>query len=147
MGLFETRNLDQLESQYRDQLETLDRMKTQADVLSEIQAELSGLRKDEQDLLYGSVEYQNSKTLYETGFLQFISNKFSAEYVATSSGHEAAVGLLKSIRDAKTRIAAEAQARTDKINRVLELLDSDPALRKRYDELTTGGHQSKKRGK
>lgn len=141
MGIFENDRLDQLQSQYRDQIDTIDRMK---DVMAEIQTELGGLRKDELDILYSSPEYQASKGTYEAGFLQFISNKFSAEYIATPAGHSAAEGLLKSIRGAKERMAAEAKARTDKINKVLELLDSDPALRKRYDELTCSPKKPKK---
>ena len=44
----------------------------------------------------------------------------------------------KVIKNSKDKIAYQTKVKNDKINRVLEMLESDPEMRKRYDELTTG---------
>ena len=142
---FQNQNLDQLQNQYQQQLDTLNRMRAaQTDILSEINKELSTLDKDEQGMLYESPEYIMSKNLYESAFLQFISNKFSAEFVSSPEGREAAMNLLKVIKTSKDKIAYQTKVKNDKINRVLEMLESDPEMRKRYDELTTSSGETKK---
>jgi len=136
---FQNQNIDQLQSQYQAQLETLNRMKaaqTQSNILDEINKELSSLDKEEQMVLYESQEYLAAKGIYESAFLQFISNKFSGEYINTPEGREAAMGLLKTIKTSKDRIAVQTRQKNEKINKVLEMLESDPEMRRRYDELT-----------
>jgi hypothetical protein len=136
---FQNQNLDQLQNQYQQQLDTLNRMRAaQTDVLSEINKELASLDKEELGMLYESHEYMMSKNLYESAFLQFISNKFSSEFVGSPEGKEAAINLLKVIKNSKDKIAYQTKVKNDKINRVLEMLENDPEMRKRYDELTTG---------
>lgn len=136
---FQNQNIDQLQSQYQAQLETLNRMKAaqaQSNILDEINKELSSLDKEEQIVLYESQEYLAAKGIYESAFLQFISNKFSGEYINTPEGREAAMGLLKTIKTSKDRIAIQTRQKNEKINKVLEMLESDPEMRRRYDELT-----------
>lgn len=136
---FQNQNIDQLQSQYQAQLETLNRMKAaqaQSNILDEINKELSSLDKEEQMVLYESQEYLAAKGIYESAFLQFISNKFSGEYINTPEGREAAMGLLKTIKTSKDRIAVQTRQKNEKINKVLEMLESDPEMRRRYDELT-----------
>ena len=136
---FQNQNIDQLQSQYQAQLETLNRMKAaqaQNNVLDEINKELGTLDKEELQFLYESQEYLAAKSIYESAFLQFISNKFSTEYINTPEGKEAAMGLLKTIRSSKERIAIQTRQKNEKINKMLEMLESDPEMRKRYDELT-----------
>jgi hypothetical protein len=135
---FQNQNIDQLQSQYQAQLETLNRMKAaqaQNNILDEINKELSSLGKEEQLMLYESQEYLAAKGIYESAFLQFISNKFSSEYINSPEGREAAAGLLKTIKSSKEKIALQARQKNEKINKVLEMLESDPEMRRRYDEL------------
>ena len=140
---FQNQNLDQLQNQYQQQLDALNRIKSaQTDILGEINKELSSLDKEELAMLYESQDYVLSKGLYESAFLQFISNKFSMEFVGSPEGREAAVNLLKVIKNSKDKIAYQAKVKNDKINRVLEMLESDPEMRKRYDELTTGSYNT-----
>jgi hypothetical protein len=87
-------------------------------------------------MLYESQEYLAAKGIYESAFLQFISNKFSSEYINSPEGREAAAGLLKTIKSSKEKIALQARQKNEKINKVLEMLESDPEMRRRYDELT-----------
>lgn len=136
---FQNQNIDQLQSSYQAQLETLNKMKAaqvQNNVLEEINKELSTLTKEEQLVLYETQEYLAAKGIYESAFLQFISNKFSSEYVNSPEGKEAALGLLKTIRSSKERIALQTRQKNEKINKMLEMLESDPEMRRRYDELT-----------
>ena len=136
---FQNQNLDQLQNQYQQQLDALNRIRSaQTDILGEINKELASLDKEEQAMLYDSSDYILSKNLYESAFLQFISNKFSMEFVGSPEGKEAAVNLLKVIKNSKDKIAYQTKVKNDKINRVLEMLESDPEMRKRYDELTLG---------
>ena len=136
---FQTQDLDQLQNQYQQQLDTLNRMRAaqaNSNVLDEINKELGALSKEEQQMLYDSQEYIMAKGIYESTFLQFISNKFSNEYIGSPEGKEAAIGLLKVIKNSKEKIAYQAKIKNDKINKVVELLENDPEMRKRYDELT-----------
>ena len=140
---FQNQNLDQLQNQYQQQLDALNRIRSaQTDILGEINKELSSLDKEELTMLYDSQDYILSKNLYESAFLQFISNKFSSEFVGSPEGREAAANLLKVIKNSKDKIAYQTKVKNDKINRVLEMLESDPEMRKRYDELTTGVYTS-----
>lgn len=43
-------------------------------------------------------EYQMAKSTYEAGFMAFLGNKFSQEYVASPDGKIAADNLLATIR-------------------------------------------------
>ena len=144
VGPFQNQNLDLLQNQYQQQLDTLNRMRAvQTDILSEINRELASLDKEELSMLYESPEYIMSKTLYESAFLQFISNKFSIEFIGSPEGKEAAVNLLKVVKNSKEKIAYQTRVKNEKINRVLEMLENDPEMRKRYDELTFGNNNSK----
>lgn len=136
---FQNQNLDQLQNQYQQQLDALSRIRSaQTDVVAEINKELSTLDKEELAMLYESSDYIMSKNVYESAFIQFISNKFSMEFIGSPEGREAALNLLKVIKNSKDKIAYQTKVKNDKINRVLEMLENDPEMRKRYDELTTG---------
>lgn len=132
---FASQNLDNLSNQYQNQLETLNRMRAAGGgVLEEINRELGGLSKEEQNLLLENQEYLMAKNLYETGLLNFISSKFSYEFVSNPAGKEAALNLLNVIRGSKEKIMYQAKVRDEKINKVLDMLENDPELRKRYEE-------------
>ena len=125
-------NLDQLSNQYQD---VFARMKAASGgVLEEINRELSGLSKEEQALLLENQDYLMAKNLYETSLLNFISSKFSYEFVSSQTGHEAAMNLLNTIKGSKEKISYQAKIRDEKINKVLEMLENDPEMRKRYEE-------------
>lgn len=144
---FQSSQLDQLQNQYQSQLDALNRMRTSdtSNLLGQIGSELGQLSKEDLSILYESPDYQGAKSIYEAGFLQFISNKFAQEYINTSEGREAASNLLKTIKEGKTRIAYQAKVKSEKIEKILELLETDPDLRKRYSELTTDETNSHKR--
>lgn len=130
-----SQNLDQLSNQYQTQLDALNRMKaTSNGVLEEINKELGSLSKEEQKLLLDNQDYLMAKNLYETGLLNFISSKFSCEFVSTQGGKEAAMNLLNVIKGSKEKIMYQAKIRDEKINKVLDMLENDPELRKRYEE-------------
>lgn len=127
-----TQNLDQLSNQYQD---VFNRMKAAScGILEEINKELSGLSKEEQKILMENQDYMMAKNLYETSLLNFISSKFSYEFVSTQSGKEAAMNLLNTIKGSKEKISYQAKMRDEKINKVLDMLENDPELRKRYEE-------------
>lgn len=127
-----SQNLDQLSNQYQD---VFARMKAASGgVLEEINRELAGLSKEEQTLLLENQDYLMAKNLYETSLLNFISSKFSYEFVSSQTGHEAAMNLLNTIRGSREKISYQAKIRDEKINKVLEMLENDPEMRKRYEE-------------
>ena len=130
-----SQNLDQLSNQYQTQLDALNRMKAASNGdLEEINKELGSLSKEEQKLLLDNQDYLMAKNLYETGLLNFISSKFSCEFVSTQGGKEAAMNLLNVIKGSKEKIMYQAKIRDEKINKVLDMLENDPELRKRYEE-------------
>lgn len=130
-----SQNLEQLSNQYQAQLDTLNRMKASGGgVLEEINKELGSLSKEEQKLLLENNDYRMAKNLYETGLLDFISSKFSYEFISTQGGREAAMNLLNTIKGLKEKITYQAKIRDEKINKVLDMLENDPELRKRYEE-------------
>lgn len=130
-----SQNLDQLSERYQSQLDALNRMRSAGGgILEEINKELSSLSKEEQNILLGDNDYKMAKNLYETGLLNFISSKFSYEFVSSQGGHEAALNLLNIIKGSKEKIMYQAKMRDEKINKVLDMLENDPELRKRYEE-------------
>lgn len=144
---FQSQNLDQLQYQYQTQLDALNKIKSanEVNILNEINRELMSLGKEELNSLYETNEYKGAKSIYEAGFLQFISNKFSQEYIQTPEGKEAGQNLLKTIKDSKEKIAYLAKIKSEKIEKMLELLDSDPEIRKRYTELTENQQKKSKK--
>lgn len=125
-------NLDQLSNQYQNQINKI--KLAGYGVLDEINKELNDLSKEEQTLLLENQDYLMAKNLYETSLLNFISSKFSYEFVSTQQGKEASLNLLKTLKNTKEKIQYQAKVRDEKINKVLEMLENDPELRKRYEE-------------
>ena len=101
-------------------------------ILDEINKEVSSLSTDEQNLLSQLQEYQMAKQAYEAGFMSFIGLKFSQEYVQSPDGKIAADNLLSVIKKSKT---SQMKAKEEKVNTLLELMESDPEMKKRFDEL------------
>ena len=80
-------------------------------------------------------QYQMAKQTYEAGFMSFLGTKFSAEYVNSPDGKVAAENLLSTIRKSKEFIQSQIKAKEEKVNTLLELMESDPEMKKRFDEL------------
>lgn len=104
-------------------------------VLDEINREVASLSKDEQLLLSQTAEYKKAKDAYEAGFLMFLGNKFGAEYVLTNEGKMYAGQLLDTIRNSKQKIKQQLQAKEERINKLLQIMESDPQIKKRMDEI------------
>jgi hypothetical protein len=93
-------NYADLQNQYMQQLQAMQQaqqaqQKTQP-ILDEINREVGSLSLDEQKVLATMQEYQMAKSTYEAGFMAFLGNKFSQEYVASPNGKIAADNLLAS---------------------------------------------------
>ena len=104
-------------------------------ILDEINREVGSLSVDEQNVLAKTQEYQMAKQTYEAGFMSFLGTKFSAEYVNSPDGKVAAENLLSTIRKSKEFIQSQIKAKEEKVNTLLELMESDPEMKKRFDEL------------
>lgn len=105
-------------------------------ILDEINREVGSLSVDEQNVLAKTQEYQMAKQTYEAGFMSFLGTKFSAEYVNSPDGKVAAENLLSTIRKSKEFIQSQIKAKEEKVNTLLELMESDPEMKKRFEELT-----------
>lgn len=92
-------------------------------------------KRREQNVLAKTQEYQMAKQTYEAGFMSFLGTKFSAEYVNSPDGKVAAENLLATIRKSKEYIQSQIKAKEEKVNTLLELMESDPEMKKRFDEL------------
>lgn len=124
-------NYTDLQNQYLQQLQVMQQaqqaqQKTQP-ILDEINREVGSLSVDEQNVL--------AKQTYEAGFMAFLGTKFSAEYVNSPDGKVAAENLLATIRKSKEFIQSQIKAKEEKVNTLLELMESDPEMKKRFDEL------------
>lgn len=104
-------------------------------ILDEINREVGSLSVDEQNVLAKTQEYQMAKQTYEAGFMAFLGTKFSSEYVNSPDGKVAAENLLATIRKSKEYIQSQIKAKEEKVNTLLELMESDPEMKKRFDEL------------
>lgn len=128
-----------LQNQYLQQLQVMQQaqqaqQKTQP-ILDEINREVGSLSVDEQNVLAKTQEYQMAKQTYEAGFMAFLGTKFSSEYVNSPDGKVAAENLLATIRKSKEYIQSQIKAKEEKVNTLLELMESDPEMKKRFDEL------------
>lgn len=128
-----------LQNQYLQQLQVMQQaqqaqQKTQP-ILDEINREVGSLSVDEQNVLAKTQEYQMAKQTYEAGFMSFLGTKFSAEYVNSPDGKVAAENLLSTIRKSKEFIQSQIKAKEEKVNTLLELMESDPEMKKRFEEL------------
>lgn len=106
-----------------------------APILDQINREVMSMTSDEQNILAQTQEYINAKQTYENGFMAFLGNKFAQEYVSSADGKIAAESLLKSIQTAKEKVSTEIKNRQEKMNMMLSLLENDPDIRKKYDEM------------
>jgi hypothetical protein len=104
-------------------------------ILDEINREVGSLSLDEQKVLAQMPEYQMAKQTYEAGFMSFLGTKFSQEFVSSADGKVAADNLLATIRKSKEHIHAQLKAKEDKANTLLELVEQDPEIKKRLDEV------------
>lgn len=104
-------------------------------ILDEINKEVAALAVDEQNALAGTQEYQSAKQAYEAGFMSFLGLRFSNDYVTSPEGKLAAENLLTTIRKSKDVIRSQVKAKEDKVNALLNLVESDPAMKQRFDEL------------
>lgn len=104
-------------------------------ILDEINREVGSLSVDEQNVLAKTQEYQMAKQTYEAGFMSFLGTKFSQEFVSSADGKVAADNLLATIRKSKEHIHAQLKAKEDKVNTLLELVEQDPEIKKRLDEV------------
>jgi hypothetical protein len=132
-------NYTDLQNQYLQQLQVMQQaqqaqQKTQP-ILDEINREVGSLSVDEQNVLAKTQEYQMAKQTYEAGFMAFLGTKFSSEYVNSPDGKVAAENLLATIRKSKEYIQSQIKAKEEKVNTLLELMESDPEMKKRFDEL------------
>lgn len=64
-----------------------------------------------------------------------LGTKFSQEFVSSADGKVAADNLLATIRKSKEHIHAQLKAKEDKVNTLLELVEQDPEIKKRLDEV------------
>lgn len=121
---FSNNSLGDLQKTYYQQLETLNRMQqqqqaTNTSILEEINKSVGMLSSEEQSVLANSHDYQLAKQTYEAGFMAYLGNKFAGEYVSSPDG----------------KIAIELKKKQEKLDTMLNLLENDPEIKKRYDEL------------
>lgn len=129
-------NLSDLQNQYLQQLQVIQQtQKAQTQpILEEISREVGSLSKEEQSFLAQTNEYQMAKQTYEAGFMSFLGNKFGSEYVSSPDGKLAAENLLDTIKKNKTIIQNQIKAKEERVNKLLELLETDPEMKKKMDE-------------
>ena len=120
---------------YLQQMLTMQQQKPQ--VLDEINKTVASMSREEQAVMIESKEYQLAKQNYESGFLNYLGSKFANEYVNTPDGRNAANSLLETIKQQKEKVNEGLRAKQQKIDKLLTLLESDPDLKKKYEDIIT----------
>ena len=120
---------------YLQQMLTMQQQKPQ--VLDEINKTVASMSREEQAVMMESKEYQLAKQTYESGFLNYLGTKFANEYVNTPDGRNAANSLLETIKQQKEKVNEGLRAKQQKIDKLLTLLESDPDLKKKYEDIIT----------
>ena len=132
-------NLQDLQQNYYQQLAAMQQMQNNSNnVLEEINKVVASMSSDEQSMMAESPEYIMTKQTYEAGFMGFLGQKFSQEYINTQEGKTAASNLLSAIKRIKDKVADEIKTKQKKVNDLIQLLENDPELKKRYEELSIG---------
>ena len=101
---------------------------SQMSLLEEIHSYSSNLSEDEKKLIEQSSDYREAKNLYETGFMAFLSNKFSHEYITTPQGKLAGEKLLEVIKNVKSKVQQDIANKNAKLQKIADLLDKHPEL-------------------
>ena len=134
-------NLQDLQTTYLQQMQTMQAMQQQKQasvpVLEEINKIVSSMSSEEQAVMAESREYQLAKQTYEAGFLGYLGSKFAVEYVTTPDRKIAANKLLTTKKKKKERVNEGLRAKQQKIDKLLNLLENDPDLKKKYEEMLT----------
>ena len=120
---------------YLQQMLTMQQQKPQ--VLDEINKTVASMCREEQAVMIKYKDYQLAKQTYESGFLNYLGSKFATEYVNTPDGRNAANSLLETIKQQKEKVNEGLRAKQQKIDKLLTLLESDPDLKKKYEDIIT----------
>jgi hypothetical protein len=132
-------NLQDLQTNYMQQMQVMQQMQQQKQasmpVLEEINKAVSAMNAEEQSMMAESQDYQFAKQTYEAGFMSFLGSKFASEYVSTPDGKIAANNLLNIIKQQKEKVSEGLRAKQQKIDKLLNLLENDPELQKKYEEM------------
>lgn len=133
-------NLQDLQQHYYQQLAAMQQMQqnNSNSILEDINKVVSSMTSDEQALMSESPEYIMAKQTYEAGFMGFLGQKFSQEYINTKEGKAAANNLFNSIKRIKDKVSEDLKAKQKKVDDLIHLLENDPELKKRYEELSIG---------
>ena len=107
----------------------------QSPILEEINRIASSMNAEEQSAMSETREYQLAKQAYEAGFLSYLGSRFAVEYVNTPEGKTAATNLLTTIKQQKEKVNEGIKAKQQKIDKLLNLLENDPDLKRKYEEM------------
>ena len=131
-------NLRDLQNTYLQQMQTMQAMQqANIPILEEINKVVSSMSREEQTAMSESKKYQLAKQTYEAGFLAYLGNKFANEYVNTPDGKIAANSLLNTIKQLKDKVNEGIKLKQQKIDKLLSLLENDPDLKKKYEDIIT----------
>ena len=125
-------NLQDLQFTYLKQMQM---QQPTVPILEEINKTVASMSSEEQAVMAESNEYKLAKQTYEAGFMNYLGNKFAPEYVNTQDGKIAANNLLTTIKQLKEKVNEGIKAKQQKIDKLLSLLEKDPDLKKKYEDV------------
>jgi hypothetical protein len=102
---------------------------------------LGGLSKEETQNLMTHERFVAAKTMYEAGFMEFLSQKYSQEYLASQVGEQCAANLLNETKAIAEFVTVESKHKKERVDKLLELLDKNPEL---LNQLENGGSNQKR---
>ncbi|MEG1008389.1 MAG: hypothetical protein RSE41_03085 [Clostridia bacterium] len=139
-GSNNTSNLDDLRRQYERQMQQLQYVQQQqqearpSSIIEEMNKEILSLSQDERDMLSQNEAYIAARQIYEASFMEFLGNKFSAEFV-NGEGKSAAENMLNSIKQIKTVIQNEARDKKRKLEALSKLMEQDDDIANKVKEM------------
>lgn len=133
-------SLEDLQRNYQQQLQQIQAVQqaqSQArpdGILLELNNALSGLTTEEQDMLAVDPNYINAKSIYEASFMSFLGNKYAIEF-SNGEGRASVENLIRTVKDCKQNIQANLKEQRDKIAVLSKLMESDPEIQKKMNEI------------
>ena len=102
---------------------------------------LNGLSKEELANLVANERFVSAKNTYDAGFMEFLSQKFSNEFLSSQQGEQYSSHLLSETNAIAEFVTVESKQKKERVDKLLELLDKNPDIIKQLED---GGNNSKR---
>jgi len=132
-------NLEMQQAQLQKMQQAQQSQQGSTTLLEEFKANVAALSQDEQQYLMSTPEFTQAKNIYEQGFMEFLSSRFSGEYLATPVGKQAIENLNETCKHSIKTIKDAARERNQRLEALARLAEEDPEIQKKLQEKMING--------